>query len=119
MTGLQQAGYFGDGFWSAGHVLRDGAQEGWLKEDEEDAPEYLVSPFQEGTRARCAYPRVAVWWSARKASTTESYYETETSTTSDGFGNAWGAKFEEEKGRLESQGKGRIQGPGPSVKCRA
>lgn len=39
---LQQAGYFGDGFWSAGQVLRDGARENGPEEDEVDAPEYLV-----------------------------------------------------------------------------
>ena len=42
MTALRQAGYFGDGFWSAGQVLRDGARENGPEEDEVDAPEYLV-----------------------------------------------------------------------------
>ena len=43
VAALRQAEYFGDGFWSAGQVLKDGAQEGRREEDEEDAPEYLVS----------------------------------------------------------------------------
>jgi len=43
VAALQQAGYFGDGFWSAGQVLKDGAQDGRPEEDEENAPEYLVS----------------------------------------------------------------------------
>lgn len=42
MAALQQAGYFGDGFWSAGQVLRDGAREASQEEDKVDAPEYLV-----------------------------------------------------------------------------
>jgi hypothetical protein len=46
VAALQQAGYFGDGFWSAGQVLRDGAREASWEEDEADAPEYLVRVFQ-------------------------------------------------------------------------
>jgi hypothetical protein len=42
VAALQQAGYFGDGFWSAGQVLRDGAREAGQEQDEVDAPEYLV-----------------------------------------------------------------------------
>jgi hypothetical protein len=50
VAALQQAGYYGDGFWSAGQVLRDGAQERGPEEDEEDAPEYLVRLHPKGAR---------------------------------------------------------------------
>jgi len=47
VAALQQAGYFGDGFWSAGQVLRDGARGAGPEEGEEDAPEYLVRVLQD------------------------------------------------------------------------
>lgn len=56
VTVLQQAGYFGDGFWSAGQVLRDGARENGPEEDEVDAPEYLVC-VSPGVRERDRFIR--------------------------------------------------------------
>lgn len=57
MAALQQAGYFGDGFWSAGQALRDGAREGGPDEDGEDAPEYIVSLFLMGHERDWLTPR--------------------------------------------------------------
>ncbi|KAG8839780.1 hypothetical protein FRB91_006796 [Serendipita sp. 411] len=45
VAALQRANYFGDGFWSSGQVLRDGAREDRVREVE-DLPEYLCGGAQ-------------------------------------------------------------------------
>ncbi|PVG04246.1 WLM-domain-containing protein [Serendipita vermifera] len=45
---LQQANYFGDGFWSSGQVLRDGTRQDRIREHE-DLPEYLCGGAHSGS----------------------------------------------------------------------